>query len=154
MKHGHLIVIAKDEMTVVQVEGVYSSNYSMSDLKDISQYWIERNQPNHSDRRLRSYICEIVNTYSQPKGQMPGLTETGKYLDLHINQLKLTVRSYNALFGKTCASSKDIRFVRDIVNLPDAELLRMPNLGRRSLNDIKAKLQLARKKVESNYDTL
>lgn len=63
MKDGYLIVIAKDAKTVVQIDGAYSSNYPMADLEDLSQYWIEKNQPNHS-KKLRSYICKILDVFS------------------------------------------------------------------------------------------
>ena len=66
MKDRYLIVIAKDAKTVVQIDGAYSSNYSMAHLEDISQHWIEINQPNHT-KKLRSYICKIMDTYHDPR---------------------------------------------------------------------------------------
>ena len=66
MKDGYLIVIAKDAKTVVQIDGAYSSNHPMAHLEDISQYWIEENQTNHT-KKLRSYICKIIDTYHDPR---------------------------------------------------------------------------------------
>jgi len=141
MKDGILIVIAKDAKTVVQIDGVYSSLHPMDYLKDLSQYWIEKNQPNHA-KKLRSYICKITAEYLEPKGTLPGLTKTGNYLDMNLSELELDTRSYNALMGE-----RNIKFVGDVVRLSDAELLRIPNLGRRSLNDIRAKIKLAKSKA-------
>ncbi len=51
-----------------------------------------------------------------------------------INTLKLEARARN------CLVTGNIRTIRDLVTLTEAELLQIPNLGRRSLNEIKEAL--------------
>jgi len=151
MENGYLIVIAKDAKTVVEIDGAYASNYPMADLEDISQHWIEKNQPNHS-KKLRSYICKIIHTYKEPRGYLNDYTKTENYLDLDLVALNLNTRSHNALINaKNYVSygfGRDIKTVGDVVNLSEAELLRLPNLGRKSLNDIKLKFKLLKNKLE------
>ena len=51
-----------------------------------------------------------------------------------VDDLELTVRSAN------CLKSENILYIGDLVRRTDAELLKAPNLGRKSLNEIKAVL--------------
>jgi DNA-directed RNA polymerase subunit alpha len=48
-----------------------------------------------------------------------------------VNELELTVRSYN------CLKSANIVYIGDLVIKTEAEMLKMPNFGRKSLNEIK-----------------
>jgi DNA-directed RNA polymerase subunit alpha len=51
-----------------------------------------------------------------------------------VDDLELTVRSAN------CLKAQNIRYLGDLVQLPESDLMRIPNLGRKSLNEIKAVL--------------
>ena len=48
-----------------------------------------------------------------------------------VNELELSVRSAN------CLKNDNIVYVRDLVQKTEAEMLRTPNFGRKSLNEIK-----------------
>ena len=48
-----------------------------------------------------------------------------------VDELELTVRSAN------CLKSEDINYIGDLVQRTEVELLRTPNLGRKSLTEIK-----------------
>ncbi|WP_440992676.1 DNA-directed RNA polymerase subunit alpha [Cysteiniphilum litorale] len=51
-----------------------------------------------------------------------------------VEDLELTVRSAN------CLKAQNIRYLGDLVQFPESDLMRIPNLGRKSLNEIKAVL--------------
>ncbi len=51
-----------------------------------------------------------------------------------VEDLELTVRSAN------CLKAQNIRFLGDLVQYPESDLMRIPNLGRKSLNEIKSVL--------------
>ena len=51
-----------------------------------------------------------------------------------VEDLELTVRSAN------CLKAQNIRYLGDLVQFPESDLMRVPNLGRKSLNEIKAVL--------------
>ena len=52
-------------------------------------------------------------------------------LNERIDSLELTVRAFN------CLRSENIRYIGDLVTRSEAQLLRTPNLGRKSLAEIK-----------------
>ena len=52
-------------------------------------------------------------------------------LDRSVDELELSVRSYN------CLKNSDIRTIRDLVQKSEAEMLKTKNFGRKSLNEIK-----------------
>ena len=56
-------------------------------------------------------------------------------LDTPLNEMHLSVRLANCLMGQRYhfGIDKKMPVVRDYINIPDAELLRMPNFGMRSL---------------------
>ncbi|WP_119343915.1 DNA-directed RNA polymerase subunit alpha [Facilibium subflavum] len=51
-----------------------------------------------------------------------------------VEDLELTVRSAN------CLKAQNIRYLGDLVQYPESDLMRIPNLGRKSLNEIKSVL--------------
>lgn len=56
-------------------------------------------------------------------------------LALKINEIELSVRSTNCLAGA------DIETIAELVIMPESEMLRFRNFGKKSLNEIKAKLE-------------
>jgi len=56
-------------------------------------------------------------------------------LDKSVEELELSVRSYN------CLKNANIRTIRELVNKTEAEMLKTKNFGRKSLNEIKEILQ-------------
>ncbi|MBS0630062.1 MAG: DNA-directed RNA polymerase subunit alpha [Verrucomicrobia bacterium] len=56
-------------------------------------------------------------------------------LALKINEIELSVRSTN------CLSGADIGTIAELVIMPEPEMLRFRNFGKKSLNEIKAKLE-------------
>jgi len=49
--------------------------------------------------------------------------------------MELSVRSYN------CLKANDIRTISDLVSLEEAQMLKFKNFGRKSLNELMAKLK-------------
>ena len=56
-------------------------------------------------------------------------------LALRINEIELSVRSTNCLAGA------DIDTIAELVIMPESDMLRFRNFGKKSLNEIKAKLE-------------
>lgn len=54
-----------------------------------------------------------------------------EHLDKSVEELELSVRSYN------CLKNSDIKSIRDLVQKSEAEMLKTKNFGRKSLNEIK-----------------
>jgi DNA-directed RNA polymerase subunit alpha len=54
-----------------------------------------------------------------------------EHLDRSVDELELSVRSYN------CLKNADIRTIRDLVQRSESEMLKTKNFGRKSLNEIK-----------------
>jgi hypothetical protein len=54
-----------------------------------------------------------------------------RYLLKNVDELELSVRSYR------CLENYNITYIGDLVQMTEAEMLRMPNFGRKSLNEIK-----------------
>ncbi len=63
-------------------------------------------------------------------GQERGVV-TNENLDKSVEELELSVRSYN------CLKNANIRTIRELVQKTEAEMLRTKNFGRKSLNEIK-----------------
>ena len=60
-----------------------------------------------------------------------GLPQVDPMLCLPVDDLELTVRSAN------CLKAESINYIGDLIQLTEPELLKTPNLGRKSLNEIK-----------------
>jgi DNA-directed RNA polymerase subunit alpha len=58
-----------------------------------------------------------------------------EHLDKSVEELELSVRSYN------CLKNANIRTIRELVQKSEAEMLKTKNFGRKSLNEIKDILQ-------------
>ena len=62
-------------------------------------------------------------------------SEANEHLDKSVEELELSVRSYN------CLRNANIRTIRELVQKSEPEMLRTKNFGRKSLNEIKEILQ-------------
>jgi len=65
----------------------------------------------------------------------PNAGVTNEHLDKSVEELELSVRSYN------CLKNANIRTIRELVQKTEAEMLKTKNFGRKSLNEIKEILQ-------------
>ncbi len=61
-------------------------------------------------------------------------SENSQKLDMTIEDLDLSVRSFN------CLKRAGINTVRDLVAMTEEELIKVRNLGRKSLEEVKKKL--------------
>ena len=77
---------------------------------------------------------EPVETQTEPEGDN-GQPVTNEHLDKSVEELELSVRSYN------CLKNASIRTIRELVQKTEPEMLRTKNFGRKSLNEIKEILQ-------------
>jgi DNA-directed RNA polymerase subunit alpha len=66
---------------------------------------------------------------TQVEPPQPGVLN--EHLDKSVEELELSVRSYN------CLKNANIRTIRELVQKTEAEMLKTKNFGRKSLNEIK-----------------
>ncbi len=69
------------------------------------------------------------------QGALGGLSVSNEHLDKSVEELELSVRSYN------CLKNANIRTIRELVQKTEAEMLKTKNFGRKSLNEIREILQ-------------
>ena len=77
---------------------------------------------------------EPIDTPTQPDGES-GRPVANEHLDKSVEELELSVRSYN------CLKNANIRTIRELVQKTEPAMLRTKNFGRKSLNEIKEILQ-------------
>ena len=73
---------------------------------------------------------EPVDLPTEPDGRN-GQPVANEYLDKSVEELELSVRSYN------CLKNANIRTIRELVQKTEPEMLRTKNFGRKSLNEIR-----------------
>jgi DNA-directed RNA polymerase subunit alpha len=66
-----------------------------------------------------------------PEGTAADTNQLNRYLLKKVDELELSVRSAN------CLKNDNIIYIGDLVQKTEAEMLRTPNFGRKSLNEIK-----------------
>lgn len=74
---------------------------------------------------------KAVEEYEEEKGEVSPLTELEEKLDKSIEELELSVRSFN------CLEAAGIKTIRDLVQKTEQEMLKYRNFGRKSLTEIK-----------------
>ncbi|WP_109282390.1 DNA-directed RNA polymerase subunit alpha C-terminal domain-containing protein [Streptomyces orinoci] len=83
---------------------------------------------------LREVVEAVKTKLADPDRGEEGMLNIDPMLLRPIEDLELTVRSAN------CLKAEDIFSIGDLVSRTEDELLRSPNLGRKSLDEIKAAL--------------
>jgi len=77
-------------------------------------------------------VSQPIGMAAQPSGDIEGDTnQLNRYLLKKVDELELSVRSAN------CLKNDNIIYIGDLVQKTEAEMLRTPNFGRKSLNEIK-----------------
>jgi len=74
---------------------------------------------------------EGTGEQAEASADQPRLGVGNENLDKSVEELELSVRSYN------CLKNANIRTIREIVQKTEAEMLKTKNFGRKSLNEIK-----------------
>ncbi len=75
-----------------------------------------------------------------------GTAPQAKALDMTIDELDLSVRSYN------CLKRAGINSVQELAQLDEADLMRVRNLGKKSMDEVRAKLAGLGLKLKNNED--
>jgi len=74
---------------------------------------------------------EGAEQQAEAASDQPRTGATNENLDKSVEELELSVRSYN------CLKNANIRTIRELVGKSEAEMLKTKNFGRKSLNEIK-----------------
>ncbi|MGD9386685.1 MAG: DNA-directed RNA polymerase subunit alpha [Gammaproteobacteria bacterium] len=84
---------------------------------------------------LKDQLAVFVDLKGEGLGPEPGDKAVDPILMKPVDELELTVRSAN------CLKAEDINYIGDLVQKTEVELLRTPNLGKKSLTEIKQVLE-------------
>jgi DNA-directed RNA polymerase subunit alpha len=96
--------------------------------------------PEEAIRRAGSILKDQLSVFVDLQGQEEGASKTSEQqydpiLLRPVDELELTVRSAN------CLKAENIHYIGDLVQRTEVELLRTPNLGKKSLTEIKEVLE-------------
>lgn len=100
---------------------------------------------------LKEMAATIQTGDSGPLAQWLLLGVDEKTFDLlnkEVDELELTIRTSN------CLKAENIRYIGDLVQRTEAELLKTPNLGRKSLNEVKEVLASRGLRLGMNFGEL
>ena len=104
---------------------------------------LARKRHYHSLRKLRSLHLQVFDQVKQhaltfDQGEDELSTDRDAIMQklvLKINEIELSVRSTN------CLSGANIETIGELVVMPESEMLKFRNFGKKSLNEIKLKLE-------------
>ena len=85
--------------------------------------------------QIQVFINFDINKVDEPRQSLELEPEFNKNLLKTIDELELSVRSYN------CLKNENITYVGDLVTRTEAEMLKTANFGRKSLNELKDNLK-------------
>ncbi len=88
----------------------------------------------HAAKILKDHLAIFITFKEEdepPQLQKEEAAESNKYLPKPISELELSVRAAN------CLKNADIKTIADLVQKQEADMLKMKNFGRKSLNEIK-----------------
>jgi len=96
--------------------------------------------PEEAIRRAGNILQDQLSVFVDLKGQAEALASSAEaqidpILLRPVDELELTVRSAN------CLKAENINYIGDLVQRTEVELLRTPNLGKKSLTEIKQVLE-------------
>ena len=80
-------------------------------------------------------LDEVTEQQVEASSDQPRVGVSNENLDKSVEELELSVRSYN------CLKNANIRTIRELVQKSEGEMLKTKNFGRKSLNEIKEILQ-------------
>jgi DNA-directed RNA polymerase subunit alpha len=84
---------------------------------------------------LKDHLSIFINFEEEPEGEGVVVDEEKErvleYLNRSVDELELSVRSAN------CLKNSNIRYIYELVQKTEAEMLKTKNFGRKSLNEIK-----------------
>jgi DNA-directed RNA polymerase subunit alpha len=88
----------------------------------------------YAARILQDQLSIFVNFEEVPEAEAPAVSETAAFnenLFRPVEELELSVRAAN------CLQNADIKYIGELVQRSEAEMLKTKNFGRKSLNEIK-----------------
>ena len=91
-------------------------------------------QADKNDYEIYERLKDLNSVISKEMKKIENLYFS-KILSMEVDELDLSTRSLN------CLRNDDIIYIGDLVQKSEGELLRTPNFGRKSLNEIKEILQ-------------
>ena len=100
---------------------------------------------------MSDYLALFVNLAENASGiqlaeDKDGVAPQAKAFDMTIDELDLSVRSYN------CLKRAGINSVQELANLDETDLMRVRNLGKKSMEEVRQKLASLGLKLKSNED--
>jgi DNA-directed RNA polymerase alpha subunit len=104
-----------------------------------AEHWMERANKAEAENKRLNVLLDRAYTrlrMADPKGETANKEEalSKEVLSKSIDELELTVRSIN------CLTAENIKTIGQLISKTENELLKAPNLGRKSLKEIKDEL--------------